>query len=366
MEPRPDLPRVVLSVLFIGTLLALSIWILSPFLPATLWATTIAIATWPMLLKVQARLWNRRPLAVAVMTIALLIVFILPFMLAVSAIVSNAGALTERGRALIALELPPVPVWVAKLPFVGSRIDAAWRDLIEAGGAGLAEQIRPYIGAVARWFAGSVGSVGALFVQFLLTVAITAILYASGEAAGTSVVRFGLRLAGTQGERAVRLAAQAIRAVAMGVVLTALVQSAFAGLGLFIAGIPFAAVLTAVIFILSLAQLGPLPVMLLAVGYLYWSGASAWGTFMLVWTVIVIPMDNILRPLLIRRGGADLSLLLVFAGVIGGLIAFGLVGIFIGPVVLAVSSTLLSAWIDSGLTAESTAPDASAAVRLDA
>jgi predicted PurR-regulated permease PerM len=365
MEPRLDLTRIVLSVLFIGTLLALSIWILSPFLPAMLWATTIAIATWPMLLRVQARLWNRRSLAVAVMTIALLVVFILPFMVAINAIVNHAGEITERGRALITLQLPPVPAWVEKVPFVGPRIDAAWRDALDAGSAGLAEQIRPYVGGVARWFASSVGSIGALFVQFLLTVAMTAIFYASGEAAGTNVVRFGLRLAGTQGERAVRLAAQAIRAVAMGVVLTAIIQSAFAGLGLFIAGIPFAAALTAVIFILSLAQLGPLPVMLLAIGYLYWTGASAWGTFMLVWTVIVFPMDNILRPLLIRRGGADLSLLLVFAGVVGGLIAFGLVGIFIGPVVLAVSSTLLSAWIDSGLAAVPTASETPSVVQLD-
>jgi hypothetical protein len=95
------------------------------------------------------------------------------------------------------------------------------------------------------------------------------------------------------------------------------------GLGLIIAGIPFAAVLTAVIFILSLAQIGPMPVMVVADGWLYWSGDSGWGTFLLVWMVIVIPMDNILRPLFIRRGGANLSLLLVFAGVVGGLIAYG-------------------------------------------
>ena len=117
--------------------------------------------------------------------------------------------------------------------------------------------------------------------------------------------------------------------------------------------------LTAVIFILSLAQLGPLPVMVVAVGWLYWSGASGWGTFLLVWTVILIPMDNILRPLFIRRGGANLSLLLVFAGVVGGLIAFGLVGIFIGPVVLAVSSALLSAWVDSGLRTRPLPPPSS-------
>ena len=119
-----------------------------------------------MLLKVQARLWNRRSLAVAVMTIALLIVFILPFMLAINAIVTHAGDLTERGRALITLQLPPLPPWVEKLPFVGQRIEAAWRDLLDAGGAGVAERIRPYVGAVARWFASSVGSVGALYLAF--------------------------------------------------------------------------------------------------------------------------------------------------------------------------------------------------------
>ena len=357
METPRDLPRIVLSVLFIGTLLALSIWILRPFLPATLWATTIAIATWPMLLRLQARLWNRRSLAVAVMTTALLLVFILPFMLAISAIVTNVGAITERGRSLVTLQLPPLPVWVAKLPFAGERIEAAWRDLLNAGGAGLADDVRPYVGVVARWFVGSVGSLGSLFVQFLLTVGITAILYTSGETAGARVLRFGARLAGAQGEAAVRLAAQAIRAVALGVVLTALAQAAFAGIGLLVAGIPFAAVLTAVVFILSLAQIGPFPVMVVAVGWLYWSGASGWGTFLLVWMVILIPMDNILRPLLIRRGGANLSLLLVFAGVVGGLIAFGLVGIFIGPVVLAVSSALLSAWVDSGLEPRSTSSE---------
>ncbi len=348
MDTPRDLPRLVFSVLFIGALLALSLWILRPFLPATLWATTIAVATWPLMLKLQARLWNRRWLAATVMTAALLLVFILPFMLAISAIVSNAAAITERGRSLMTLELPPLPGWLARLPFIGERIATAWRDLTAAGGAGLVAEVRPYVGNVARWFAGSVGGVGALFVQFLLTVVVTAILYTSGEAAAARVLRFGVRLAGSQGEAAVRLAAQAVRAVALGVVMTALAQSVFAGLGLLLAGVPFAAILTAVMFMLSLAQLGPILVMVPAVAWLYWSGASGWGTFLLVWTILVAPMDNILRPMLIKRG-ANLSFLLVFAGVVGGLVAFGLVGIFIGPVVLAVSSTLLSAWMDTGL-----------------
>ena len=108
---------------------------------------------------------------------------------------------------------------------------------------------------------------------------------------------------------------------------------------------PFAGVLTAVMLLLSIAQIGVIPVLGCAVGWLYWTGDSTWGTFLLVWTILAGTMDNFLRPILIRRG-ADLPLLLIFAGVVGGLLAFGLIGIFVGPVVLAVADALLTAWID--------------------
>jgi predicted PurR-regulated permease PerM len=130
------------------------------------------------------------------------------------------------------------------------------------------------------------------------------------------------------------------------VVVTALAQTALGGAGLVLAGVPFAAILTVVMFLLCIAQIGVVLVLAGAVAWLYWTGQSGAGTFMLVWTIVVGGMDNFLRPILIRRG-ADLPLLLVFAGVIGGLLAFGLIGIFIGPVVLAVADKLLTAWIDS-------------------
>jgi predicted PurR-regulated permease PerM len=157
-------------------------------------------------------------------------------------------------------------------------------------------------------------------------------------------VRFGRRLAGPGGEDAVWLAGQTVRGVALGVVVTALAQSVFGGLGLVIAGVPFSAILTAVMLLLSIAQIGVIPVLGCATAWLYWTGESTWGTFMLIWTIIAGTMDNFLRPVLIRKG-ANLPLLLVFAGVVGGLLAFGLIGIFVGPVVLAVADTLLNAWI---------------------
>jgi predicted PurR-regulated permease PerM len=186
-----------------------------------------------------------------------------------------------------------------------------------------------------------------LLLQLLLTVIIAAILYAGGEAAAEAALRFARRLAGPHGERVALLAAQAVRAVALGVVVTALVQSTLGGIGLAIVGIPFPVVLAVVMFVLAVAQVGVGPVLIPAIGWLYWTGETGWGTFLLVWTIPVFLLDNFLRPMLIRRG-ADLPLLLIFAGVIGGLIAFGIIGLFIGPVLLAVSYTLLAAWVAAG------------------
>jgi predicted PurR-regulated permease PerM len=123
-----------------------------------------------------------------------------------------------------------------------------------------------------------------------------------------------------------------------------MVQAGLGGIGLAVAGVPFAPVLTTVMFLFSVAQVGAVPVLVPAVIWLYWTGDATWGTVLLVVTIVVGTLDNVLRPLLITQG-ANLPFLLIFAGVIGGLIAFGLIGIFVGPVVLAVAHSLLGAWI---------------------
>ena len=193
--------------------------------------------------------------------------------------------------------------------------------------------LTPYVQSALQWFAVKAGSVGSTLLQFVLTTLISAIVLARGGIIRDGLLRFAHRLAGQQGYDATIRAAQAIRGVVLGVVVTALVQSAIGGTGLAISGIPAAPLLFAVMMFLCLAQLGPLPVLAPAVLWLYWSGQTGRGTLLLVVTVIALAIDNVVRPLLIRRG-ASLPLLLIFAGVIGGLIAFGVIGLFIGPVVL--------------------------------
>jgi predicted PurR-regulated permease PerM len=195
-----------------------------------------------------------------------------------------------------------------------------------------------------------------MLIQFLLVVIVAAILYASGETAARMVLRFGRRLAGERGENSVILAGQAIRGVALGVGVTAIVQTVLGGVGLAVAGVPFASLLSALMLMFCIAQIGPGLVLFSAVGWMYWTGDSGWATALLVWSIFVTTLDNILRPMLIKKG-ADLPLLLIFAGVIGGMLGFGLIGIFIGPVVLAVTYTLLLAWIEDELGKDELAKD---------
>jgi predicted PurR-regulated permease PerM len=343
-ENRPDIARTVLSVLFLCALILGSLWILRPFLGAIIWATTIVVSTWPVLKAIQKRLWGKRGLAVAVLTLLLLGVVFVPFLAAVGMIIGNADTIVAKVKTLSTIEVPPTaPEWIGRLPLVGSKAAAAWERHGGQGVRDVASVVAPFAAKATRWFASQVGGIGLTFLTFLVTVVIAVVLWANGEEVAARVRRFARRLAGERGEGVVHLAGQAIRGVALGVVVTAILQSVLAGLGLLVAGIPFATVLTAVAFILCIAQVGPILVLAPAVVYLFWSGQTGWGVFLLVWTIVVGTMDNVVRPFLIKKG-ADLPLVLVFAGVLGGLMTFGLIGIFVGPVVLAVAHKLLEAW----------------------
>jgi predicted PurR-regulated permease PerM len=340
-----DLARTTFGVLAIGLLLGASLWILRPFLGPTIWATMVVVATWPLMLKVQALLWNRRALAVALMTLLLLLLFVVPLVLAIVTIVGNADRLVEWARLATEYRLPDeAPAWLVQLPLVGGMVEGLWKQAAALGVGDLLRRLTPYAGDLTKWFVSEVGSIGVLLFQFLLTVIIAAVLYANGEEAADQVRRFAHRLGGERGDQTVLLAGGAIRGVALGVGVTALVQSVLGGIGVAIAGVPFATLLAALMFMLCIAQVGPIPVLLGAAGWAFYEGNTGWAIFLGVWGLIVGTLDNVLRPWLIKLG-ADLPLLLIFAGVIGGLFAFGLVGIFVGPVLLAVAYTLMEAWI---------------------
>jgi predicted PurR-regulated permease PerM len=337
----------MLLVIIIGLLLAGSLWTLLPFLGALAWATMIVIATWPILLLVQRHVGGRRPFAVAIMTVLALAIFVAPLLAAVGTLLDAAQRSPAVLSDFVERGLRPPPQWIAQLPAVGERVSDRWAALAAGGPEAMVEALRPYARSVTASVLALTGGIGTLVLQVLLTIIIAAILYARGELAARGVLAFAHRLGGERGSAIVRLAAQAVRSVALGVVLTALVQAMLAGIGLWACGVPHPGVLTAIAFVLGVAQLGPLLVLAPAVAWLYWTGNAGWATGLLIWSIPVIALDNVLRPMLIRRG-VELPMLLIIAGVIGGLVGFGVIGLFVGPVILAATYTLARAWISEG------------------
>jgi predicted PurR-regulated permease PerM len=348
-----DVTRTTLQVLSIGILISAVAWIIRPFLTSIIWAGMIVVTTWPILIALQARLKNKRWLAVAIMTVALLLVVVIPILLAIAAIIKGADDGYAWVKSLSTFTVPSPPEWLGGIPFAGPRLADLWRQLAATGPEEVFTYLAPYAKQTLSWFVAHAGSVGMVVLQFFLTVMIAALLYAKGEATSAGIVSFARRLAGEQGVAVMFLAEKAIRGVALGVVVTAIIQATVGGIGLAVTGVPAAALLTAVMFMLCLAQIGPALVLIPALIWVYWTDGALWGSILLVFAVLAVILDNFVRPVLIRKG-VDLPLVMIFAGVIGGLVAFGIVGLFIGPVVLAVAHTLLKAWVSGDAEGETT------------
>jgi predicted PurR-regulated permease PerM len=342
---RPgQLARTVLQLAVLGTLFAASLWIVRPFLLSGVWAAMIAIATWPLLLGVQSLVGGRRAIAVSALALVLLLILVVPLYFGIRAVVDAAQDVSNISESVASWSVPPPPDWLERVPLAGERAAEQWRQLAAESPEQLAARVTPYAKDVARWLLSEVGSIGMLVLQFLLTVVFTAIFHAQGETAAEGARRFAGWLGGEQGEHAARLAAGAVRAVALGVIVTALVQTTLVGLGFVVVGVPYAPILIALSFALAVAQIGPAPLLIGAVIWAYTHVGGVWATLFLVWALFCSAIDNIVRPVLIRRG-ADFPLLLIFTGVVGGLVAFGVVGLFVGPVVLGVTYTLLGEWL---------------------
>ncbi|GAA0501108.1 AI-2E family transporter YdiK [Tatumella terrea] len=337
-----DLPQKLFTLMFFVLMTVACFWVVQPFILGFAWAGMVVIATWGLMLRIQKILWGRRSLAVLAMTLILLLVFIIPIALLISSVLDNSGpviAWLSSGH----IQIPKLE-WLSNIPYIGSKLAVYYQKMIAGGGSAVITSVQPYIGRTTSFFVAQAGHFGRLMVHLTLMLLFSVLLYWRGERVGQGIRHFAYRLASRRGDAVVLLAGQAIRAVALGVVVTALLQGVIGGIGLALCGIPYATILTVVMILCCLIQLGPLLVLIPAIIWLYWSGDTTWGTVLLVWSCVVGTMDSFVRPMLIRLG-ADLPMLIILSGVIGGLVAFGMIGLFIGPVVLAVSYRLVSVWM---------------------
>jgi len=343
MDRRTELISSAMLLLTVATLMLGTFAVLRPFLPAIVWAAIVVVATWPILLRVENLFGGHRRLAVAAMSAALFIVVLGPITLLIGTFVSRIPELRELGARVLAGPWPGPPAWLGRLPY-GANLSEHWQQLAAQSSADWADMFKPYITRSAVWVSQHMGTLGGLAFEFLLTLLLVVVFYLHGDTLASLVKRVARRIGGARGEESVVLAANAARAIAAGVVLTALFQAVLGGLGLWVVGAPAAGILTSLMFMLCVMQIGPLPVLVPAIVWLFYSGQIGWGIALSIWAVALSVSDNLLRPWLIQRG-ARLPFMLILGGVIGGLLAFGVAGIFIGPILLAVVKRLLERWV---------------------
>jgi len=317
--------------------------VLKPFLAALLSAAILCFSTWPVYTWIERRLGGRRTLAALVMTLLMILVLVLPLALIAGSYVDDVPHLLEGLREMLAEGLPGPPGWVASIPLAGEWLDAGWREMAGSK-AQLAEALKrvaqPARAALVQ--AGIIAGEGVL--QFTLIAFIGFFFYRDG-AALAQALRNGLdRVAGNVAGRLLEIVGGTINGVMYGIVGTGLAQGVAAVIGFLIAGVPGALMLGFVTAILSIVPAGPPLIWISATIWLLFQGQPGWAVFMALWGFFVVSgIDNIVKPLLISRG-SSLPFVLVLLGVLGGILAFGFVGIFLGPTLLAVGFRFVRRW----------------------
>jgi len=341
MDARPG--RNLTRIAAVTLLAAGCLYVLQPFLAAILFAAAVVISSWPLYQRLLRAMRGRRTIAALTMTLSLTLLVIIPLALVAWNLADNVGdAFDEVRAALDRGDLAP-PGWVRNIPLVGEQIDTYLRELVAsrermiALGQRMVEPARHYLVT-----GGLVLGTGV--VQMSLAAFVSFFFYRDGDALRTVCAAAVRRVMGAETDAVTGIVSNTVRGVMYGLLGTALAQALVAAVGFTIAGVPAVPLLSVLVFVSSLIPVGPPVVWGGATLWLLAQGSTGWAIFMFVWGLFAISgVDNVVRPMLISRG-SSLPFLLTLLGVLGGVIAFGFVGLFIGPTLLAVGYSLMSGW----------------------
>lgn len=320
-----------------------SVVVLKPFIAAGLFAAVFVMATWPLFLWLRVRMKGSNTWAATVITLLMIVCAVLPFVWLAENAIDRVPEWIAIARGWVANGLPPAPAWLARLPF-GTTLQSYWTELAADPGA-LSDLGKRLMEVGREPLVGAGGVIAEGILQLIMATFIAFFFYRDGEHIVAQLHAGVARLAGSLSSELIATVEATVRGVVLGIVGTALAQGAIATIGFLIAGVPGPFLLGGLTALVSLVPGGPVIVWLGATIWLLVQEQLGWAVFMAIWGAgLISSIDNVLRPLLISRG-ASLSFAVVFVGVIGGIIAFGLVGIFIGPTVLALSWRLWRTWL---------------------
>jgi predicted PurR-regulated permease PerM len=333
-----------LAALVIIALMALgSFFIVRPFLPAALWAIIFAVSSWPLFTRIEGKLGGRSGAAAGVITVLFMLVFIIPVAFIGVKLADQSSLATELIHRMLREGLPALPDWVGRIPLAGNYLVERW-SVLAAHTPNLADTAGPYLKSIGALLLSAGAGVGMTIGMLLLSMMILFFFLKEGRAISAALDRMVSRIGGEKGLRLLHLAGATMSSVVYGILGAAFAQGALATFGLWLAGVPGWLFLGLTVGALALIPLGLTALILFpAAGWLFYSGQTGWGIFMLIWAVVVGNIDSYIRPVVISKG-ADLPFIIVFLGILGGIATGGILGLFIGATVLGLFYTLLMEW----------------------
>ena len=332
--------RLLMGLLLVGIAVGCG-FVLQPFLSAILWAGILVFSTWPVFDWLRLNLRLNRGWAAGIMVLLTAVLIVLPLALAAPGGAEDVNQLRAAIVELLSGGLPSSPAWLYAVPIIGSTLAEYWNSWA-ADLSGMVSFLRPYFGAIAETGVGLLLGIAGGVLQFLLALLIAYFFWLSGDTLAIYLRRIVQRIAGERAERLIAVTGATIRGVVYGILGTAVVQGLLTALGCWLAGVPRPVLLGAIAAFLSVLPVGSPLVWVPAGLWLLTTGQTGWGIFLLIYGATLISgSDNVVRPYFIARG-AQLPFLLTILGVLGGALAFGLLGIFLGPVLLGVGFTLVA------------------------
>lgn len=336
---------VVLRYVVIGLVALASFEVVRPFLGALLWGGVLCVSTWEPFRRLERASGLSRKLLALLMSTLLLIVFVLPLGLLGGSLARHVHELARVANDLATILPQKIPLWLDAIPMIGPLVLQTWSDMT-ADTTSIAGTVQPWIGQTSHWLLSQGVHLLMAMVEILLAVVVTGLLYLHAETAAHWVRTTAERLGATNAPRLVSAVARTIRAVMFGIVGMAVVQAILLSLGLALAGVPGAPLLGFAGFVLSLAQLGTSLVWIPAALWLFYHGQLPWALGVVAWGTALNTVDHFVKPAYISKE-LGLPLIVIFIGVIGGVLTWGLIGAFLGATLLAVSYTLYKEWIEN-------------------
>lgn len=329
----------------LAAVVALVFWsfkILEPFLLIIVWGAILAIACQPIFEKLSHWLHDRRGVAAVLTSFGLVVLILLPSYFLGDSLVTGFGLVKEHW-AEGKIKIPAPTEEIREFPVIGEKIYRFWTSA-HANLQNVLEPLAPRLRSLGAWMLERIAETGFVLLQFILSIVVAGVLLAHWKSFAAGMRAFSVRLVAGRGGEFFDDVVLTVRSVTKGILGVAFIQAILAGAGMAVAGIPGAGLWSLVALVLAIIQIGVSPVLIVAALYLFSTASTLKASLFLVWALFVAPLDNILKPLLLGRG-SSVPMLVIFLGALGGFLRSGLIGLFVGAVILSLAYKLLRAWL---------------------